>query len=139
MKKLYKILLVAILLLLSNQLFAQDTTKVSTENQTQIKKHRHVRGFVDENNDGYNDNAPDDDGDGIPNGLDPDYVRNKNKKKFIDLDGDGINDYIQNRGGKGANSLRNNGTVVPQSSTTGQVEQQSTAGKGQQKQKGKKK
>lgn len=32
-------------------------------------------GFVDENGDGYNDLAPDADGDGIPNGLDPDYVR----------------------------------------------------------------
>lgn len=32
-----------------------------------------VGGFVDENNDGFNDLAPDADGDGIPNGLDPDY------------------------------------------------------------------
>ena len=31
--------------------------------------------FVDEDGDGFNDLAPDDDGDGIPNGLDPDYVR----------------------------------------------------------------
>lgn len=34
-----------------------------------------VGGFIDENGDGYNDLAPDADGDGIPNGLDPDYVR----------------------------------------------------------------
>jgi hypothetical protein len=34
-----------------------------------------VGGFVDDNGDGYNDLAPDADGDGIPNGLDPDYVR----------------------------------------------------------------
>ena len=34
-----------------------------------------VGGFVDENGDGYNDLAPDADGDGIPNGLDSDYVR----------------------------------------------------------------
>ena len=33
-----------------------------------------VGGFVDENGDGFNDLAPDADGDGIPNGLDPDYV-----------------------------------------------------------------
>ncbi|MBK6900087.1 MAG: hypothetical protein IPH09_12765 [bacterium] len=33
-----------------------------------------VGGFVDENGDGFNDLAPDVDGDGIPNGLDPDYV-----------------------------------------------------------------
>ncbi len=29
--------------------------------------------FVDEDGDGFNDLAPDDDGDGIPNRLDPDY------------------------------------------------------------------
>ena len=32
-----------------------------------------VGGFVDEDGDGFNDLAPDEDGDGIPNGLDPDY------------------------------------------------------------------
>jgi len=31
--------------------------------------------FVDLNGDGFNDNAPDHDGDGIPNGLDADYVK----------------------------------------------------------------
>lgn len=30
--------------------------------------------FVDENGDGYNDNAPDADGDGIPNYADEDYT-----------------------------------------------------------------
>lgn len=33
-----------------------------------------VRAFLDEDGDGFNDLAPDADGDGIPNGLDPDYV-----------------------------------------------------------------
>jgi hypothetical protein len=33
-----------------------------------------VGGFIDENGDGFNDLAPDADGDGIPNGLDPDYT-----------------------------------------------------------------
>jgi hypothetical protein len=33
-----------------------------------------VRGFLDEDGDGFNDLAPDADGDGIPNGLDPDYT-----------------------------------------------------------------
>jgi hypothetical protein len=33
--------------------------------------------FIDENGDGFNDLAPDADGDGIPNGLDSDYVRPK--------------------------------------------------------------
>ena len=31
--------------------------------------------FIDENGDGFNDNAPDHDGDGIPNRIDPDYRR----------------------------------------------------------------
>jgi hypothetical protein len=35
------------------------------------------RGFVDEDGDGVNDLAPDHDGDGIPNGKDPDWVKNK--------------------------------------------------------------
>lgn len=32
--------------------------------------------YVDLNGDGFNDNAPDADGDGIPNGLDPDWIKN---------------------------------------------------------------
>lgn len=31
--------------------------------------------FVDLDGDGFNDNAPDHDGDGIPNGQDPDYIK----------------------------------------------------------------
>jgi hypothetical protein len=34
------------------------------------------KNFVDLNGDGINDNAPDADGDGIPNGLDPDWIKN---------------------------------------------------------------
>jgi len=34
--------------------------------------------FVDADGDGFNDLAPDADGDGIPNGLDPDYVKPEN-------------------------------------------------------------
>ena len=55
----------------------------------------HGRRFVDENGDGYNDNAPDHDGDGIPNGIDSDYLGEKIRKGnrgFVDLNGDGIND-----------------------------------------------
>ena len=33
--------------------------------------------FIDEDGDGFNDNAPDHDGDGIPNGRDADYTRPK--------------------------------------------------------------
>lgn len=52
------------------------------------------KGYADENGDGLNDNARDADGDGIPNGKDPDYVRqNPNEDKgFTDENGDGIND-----------------------------------------------
>lgn len=32
-------------------------------------------GFVDADGDGFNDLAPDHDGDGIPNGIDPDWVK----------------------------------------------------------------
>jgi len=34
-----------------------------------------VRGFEDNDGDGFNDLAPDSDNDGIPNGQDPDYAR----------------------------------------------------------------
>jgi len=77
---------------------------------------QHGPRFVDLNNDGYNDNAPDADGDGIPNGQDEDYVpagqqngssnngtwtrgrRFQNRTNvdigpnFIDADGDGVCD-----------------------------------------------
>ena len=96
------LLFVFSLLLGLNTLSAQDTTKVRHAG----KHHK----FVDKDGDGYNDNAPDHDGDGIPNGLDPDWqkiVKYKgrgpgqgkgHKRKFIDLDGDGINDYLQGYG-----------------------------------------
>ncbi len=69
---------------------------------------RGVGGFVDENSDGYNDLAPDHDGDGIPNGQDPDFVRGAGKGRnagqgpnFVDEDGDGVCD---NTGSKSGNS-----------------------------------
>jgi hypothetical protein len=81
---------------------AQDSTKAGTEqDQGQQTKIEHGQNFIDEDGDGYNDNAPDHDGDGIPNGLDPDYQKLKkqyrkgNRHKFVDLDGDGINDNLQ--------------------------------------------
>ena len=60
--------------------------------------------FVDKDGDGYNDNAPDHDGDGIPNGVDPDYQGSKNrfagkKHGFVDENGDGINDLMGSRHG----------------------------------------
>jgi len=57
-------------------------------------------GFIDSDGDGYNDNAPDHDGDGTPNVIDPDWqaLQSGKKKKnndYIDLNGNGINDYIE--------------------------------------------
>lgn len=87
---------------------------------------QHGKGFVDKNGDGYNDNAPDHDGDGIPNGVDPDYKGPKlQKNKFVDLNGDGINDNAGKgkRGGKAGkggygpgNGTGNNG-VGPKNGT----------------------
>jgi len=75
----------------------QDTAKVKNKIQEK-EKIKHGPRFVDEDGDGFNDNAPDHDGDGIPNGLDPDYQGKGKKKRFIDLDGDGINDNVAKDG-----------------------------------------
>lgn len=86
-------ILIIIFLLINFTILAQDSSHVKQD--TPGEKHR--KAFVDKNGDGYNDNAPDHDKDGIPNGLDPDYrkfMKNKKLSKmiFIDRDGDGIND-----------------------------------------------
>ena len=51
-----------------------------------MRKGNSSKGFVDLNGDGINDNAMDEDGDGIPNGQDTDYSRPQdgtgNKNKF---------------------------------------------------------
>lgn len=74
---------------------AQDSTTTKKQEQGKDQK-QHGTNFVDKDGDGFNDNAPDHDGDGIPNGLDPDYKGpcKERKKKFVDLDGDGIDDNI---------------------------------------------
>ena len=48
--------------------------------------------FIDEDGDGFNDLAPDADGDGIPNGLDPDYVKPE--------DGTGMMNRLANKYGE---------------------------------------
>ena len=79
-----------------NNVQAQDSTKTKTQDNKQNQL------FVDEDGDGYNDNAPDHDNDGIPNSLDPDWIKlqkeekRKETRRFVDLDGDGIDDNIQN-------------------------------------------
>ena len=100
MKKLFRyISFVSMLLFIGfNTASAQDSSANGNKNQF-----KHGQGFVDKNGDGYNDNAPDHDGDGIPNSLDPDWQKmqkDKKRHRFIDLDGDGINDNLQGRGDK---------------------------------------
>ena len=84
---------------------------------------QHGPRFVDENGDGFNDLAPDSDGDGIPNGQDPDYVRpqdgtgtqqgfrgrgqgrgmgqRSSQLGFVDANGDGVCDNLGLRSGRG--------------------------------------
>ncbi len=81
-----------------------------------------VKGFVDENGDGVNDNARDNDGDGIPNGQDPDYQRQnpmngKGKMGFIDENGDGINDLALDADGDGIPNGQDPDYVRPQDGT----------------------
>lgn len=87
-------LTVSFLIMSVNCLYAQDSTKTYKKKET-VQHNQH---FIDEDGDGYNDNAPDHDGDGVPNGLDPDWQKLKEEKRkrqrFVDLDGDGINDNL---------------------------------------------
>jgi hypothetical protein len=47
----------------------------SSELNAQNKQTKTGKGYIDLNNDGINDNAIDSDGDGVPNCVDPDFVR----------------------------------------------------------------
>jgi hypothetical protein len=125
----------------SYTLKAQDSTNATQKDEKQQKIQ-----FVDEDGDGYNDNAPDHDGDGIPNGIDPDYQKMKaeqekaKKKKYIDLDGDGINDYLLEENGNGNAELPHMNQQQNQGTTSGSMDQsgnQGTKGSGN-KEKGKK-
>ena len=94
---------IAIILTVNSiSVFAQDTTKTTIAPQTQA--------FVDEDGDGYNDLAPDHDGDGIPNGLDPDWRKMKRKRahqnQFVDSNGDGVNDHLQETQVKGNQEMQ---------------------------------
>lgn len=103
-KKLMYIIPLGLFLMFQSTLIAQDSVKVNNQNQNneqEKEKIEHGLKFVDEDGDGFNDNAPDHDGDGIPNGLDPDYKGKGKRKHFIDLDGDGINDNIYRENQKG--------------------------------------
>jgi hypothetical protein len=91
MKQKY-LLLFVLIFLICGSLSAQDTTQTKDQNPADTEKTK----FVDLDGDGFNDYAPDHDGDGIPNGLDPDYqaLRKHRGSEFVDLDGDGIDDRI---------------------------------------------
>jgi hypothetical protein len=75
----------------------QKQSKNQNQNQERNKNQVHGTGFVDLNGDGINDNAIDSDGDGIPNGQDPDYVKPK----------DGTGQKYQYGKGKGENKKGN--------------------------------
>ncbi len=103
-------LALALVAFFSNNSFAQDTGDDATT---------HGAGFVDADGDGYNDNAPDADGDGIPNGMDEDYTGSKNRnrtgtKGFVDGDGDGINDNAMDADGDGIPNGQDPDFVRPQ-------------------------
>ena len=110
---------------------AQDSTH--TNNQSKDKTHG--QHFIDEDGDGYNDNAPDHDGDGIPNGLDPDWQKLKaekqkqHRRQFVDLDGDGINDNLQNDTESDVMEIQNMGEQKNGSSLEGQAKQGEAKGK----------
>jgi type II secretory pathway pseudopilin PulG len=64
----------------------------TTQNKVQAKsefRHRNRIAFVDENGDGINDLARDADGDGIPNGQDPDWTRPKDGTGYQARNGQG--------------------------------------------------
>ncbi|MBN1302549.1 MAG: hypothetical protein JW995_15130 [Melioribacteraceae bacterium] len=110
---------------------AQDTTKVKENNK---KNANHGAGFIDLNGDGYNDKAPDHDGDGIPNGLDPDYQKMKrersNKKvHYIDLNGDGVNDNMILKGKGKAGKMNFNKQLMNSEKQGENVRTQQTKGK----------
>jgi hypothetical protein len=112
MKKTITILTLAILFLFSSVL-AQDSTQVKGQ-----FKNSHRVGFVDADGDGYNDNAADHDGDGIPNGMDDDYTGAKNRwgkgsRGFVDANGDGINDNAPDDDGDGIPNGQDDDYVRP--------------------------
>ncbi len=89
-------------LFLSLMMWGTTALHAQTSDSLRTKKsvHKKTLVFIDKDGDGYNDNAPDDDGDGIPNSLDPDWHKKNNHKThksapYIDENGDGINDYLE--------------------------------------------
>ena len=131
MKKTITILSLALLFLVGN-LFAQNNNNGKNQNR---KGNTNQVGFVDENGDGYNDNAADHDGDGIPNGMDEDYTGAKNRKGnkskgFVDADGDGINDNALDADGDGIPNGKDDDFVRPQDGSGGMRGSANSGGSG---------
>jgi len=80
--------------------FALTLTLINTQD-TYAQGKPADKGFVDVDGDGYNDNAMDEDGDGIPNGQDEDYTGTVSGRGFVDVDGDGVNDNAPDADGDG--------------------------------------
>jgi len=144
-------LLSAVAILFSvNSLTAQDSSVVQAKNkeqnrymnqtktavQVQTKAKYGSKGFIDENGDGFNDNAMDHDGDGIPNGQDADYDgakarKGKGARGFVDEDGDGINDNAFDSDGDGIPNGKDADFIRPQDGTGRQNKYGAGQGKGQ--------
>ena len=112
-----------VLLFLASNLLAQDNPAVKYQHQ---KGKANKVGFIDADGDGYNDNAADHDGDGIPNGMDDDYTGAKNRKGgrtmgFIDANGDGINDNAMDHDGDGIPNGQDEDFVRPQDGSGGNM------------------
>ena len=140
------LLTILISIFICGNLFAQDSTQAKNKDTDKDKE------FVDktkfsrdektdnEDNNGYNDNAPDHDGDGIPNGLDPDWQKlQKEKKKakrkrFVDLDGDGINDNIQNSESGQGEQVQMRQQKMQQGQDGSSIENKQQKGQGQKRQ-----
>ena len=99
MKKILAIM-VGILLAGSTASMAQDKSQEKARAKVQKKDFR----FIDENGDGIADVIRDHDGDGIPNGQDPDWTR----------PGDGTGYQAQNRHGKGTDGAGRSGLQAGQ-------------------------
>ena len=151
--KLLTIVLAGFLVLfLTTAVLAQDQVQAQEKEQTQEKvkaakqggntyqnKIQHGNRFQDKNGDGLNDNAPDHDGDGIPNGQDADYDGAKNragnvKKGFVDENGDGINDNAEDWDNDGIPNGKDEDFTRPQDGTGAQhrygKQSQNKSGKG---------
>lgn len=85
--------------------FAQDKAQDQGRAKVQAKNaYRHQFRFIDENGDGIADVLRDHDGDGVPNGQDPDWTRPE----------DGTGYQVQNRYGKGTEGAGRSGLQAGQ-------------------------